>query len=53
MKQYEKAIDDYNTTLVLNPQLISAKENRSQIYSTIGNYTNAIIDLNELILLTQ
>ena len=43
---YSQAIEHYNRAIELNPQLVSAYNNRGTAYCRIGDYENAILDYN-------
>ena len=47
--QYQHAIEDYNETIRLKPDLASAYYNRGFVYSTLGKYQRAVEDFNEAI----
>ena len=48
-KDYSKAIEHYSNALKLNPQMVSAYNNRGAAYSDTGAYDCAIEDLNKVI----
>ncbi|HAO21509.1 MAG TPA: hypothetical protein DCQ37_14195 [Desulfobacteraceae bacterium] len=49
LKDYDKAIADYNKAIELNPNLDSAYNNRGFIYDENGDYDKAIADYNKAI----
>ena len=48
-KDYSKAIEHYSNAMKLNPQMVTAYNNRGAAYSDIGAYDCAIEDLNKAI----
>ena len=49
--QYERAIEDYDKAINLNPQLPSIYSLRAFAYLSLGEYQNALADLNQAIIL--
>jgi len=49
LKQYQKAIQDYNKAISLNPNFIMAYNNRGNVYFEQKNYQMAIRDYNKSI----
>ena len=49
LKQYQKALADYNKAIELNPQYALAYSNRGEVHYYLKNYTQAIDDLNKAI----
>ncbi len=52
-KDYSKAIEHYSNAIKLNPQMVSAYNNRGAAYSDTGAYDCAIEDLNKAITLNS
>ena len=50
-KEYDRAIEDYNQALKLNPKLVAAFNNRGIAYAQKGEYDRAIADFNQALLL--
>jgi tetratricopeptide (TPR) repeat protein len=50
-KEYDRAIEDYNQVLVLNPKYAVAFYNRGNAYGNKGEYDRAIADYNQALLL--
>ena len=46
-KEYDRAIEDYNQALKLNPKLVAAFNNRGIAYGNKGEYDRAIADYNQ------
>ena len=49
MKQYEKAINDYNKAIDLNPDYVSAYNNRGTAYFSLGEFEKAIEEYDKAI----
>ena len=47
LKEYQKAIADYNQTLSLNPDDTFAYNNRGNVYAQLKDYQKAIADYNK------
>ena len=45
--QYERAIEDYDQALEINPQLAEAYTNRGNAYADLGQYERAIEDFTK------
>ncbi|WP_445247829.1 tetratricopeptide repeat protein [Microcoleus sp. OTE_8_concoct_300] len=50
-KEYDRAIEDYNQALLLNPKDVDALYNRGNAYYNKGEYDRAIADYNQALLL--
>ena len=48
-KKHKKAIEFYDQALILNPEKASIYQYRAYAYEALGNYFNALLDMNEAI----
>ncbi len=53
LKQYDRAIDDCDRCLGLNPRYVSAYSGRGSLYDTLGQYQKAIADYRQWISLSS
>ena len=51
LKQYDKAMDDYNMAIALNPKYVVPYPNRGNIFFALGKYDSAIADYNKALAL--
>ena len=49
LESYDKAINNYDEAIKINPAYTSAFNNRGNSYSELGNYNNAIEDFTRAI----
>ena len=49
LRDYEKALNDYNNALQINPNSIVARNNRGIVLTIIGDYTTAAADFERVL----